>query len=156
MPVAPENRPRAFLTCSTRTHALLTPLLEAAEGVLLDLGWRTRVPRRAAHGTASLEERRRLRRESYSEIEASQLVVHVPAPHPLAGARMHRELNHAVRSSRPIYAFVGKELRNLHGIDGPAPERLAELSEIAEARVVETLEDLRSELARWPSDPLPR
>jgi hypothetical protein len=156
MPLAPDDRPRAFLTCSTRTQSLLAPLLEAAEELLLDHGWRTRVPRRAAHGTASLEERRRLRTESYQEIEASNLVVHVPAPDPLAGARMHRELNHAVRKQRPIYAFVGAELREEHGIAPPARRRLDELVEMADARIVETLDDLRSRLGHWPSDPLPR
>lgn len=155
MPLAPDDRPRAFLTCSTRTQALLSPILEAAEGLLLNLGWRTRVPRRAPHGSAGLEERRRLRAESYQEIEASDLVLHVPAPDGLEGARMHRELNHAVRSRRTIYAFVGVELRLRHDIESPSSERLATLVELADARVVETLDDLQARLGRWPADPLP-
>ena len=156
LPVPPLNgRPRAFLTCSTRARAVLDPILDAAERLLLDLGWRTRLPRRAPHGTTDLQERRRLRAESYTEVENSDVVLHLPAPAPLAGARMHRELNHAVRQQRPILVFVASELRQAHGIEAPAANRLAELEQITGASLVETLVDLEAQLRRWPTDPLP-
>ena len=146
-----KSRPRAFLTCSTRSRNVLSPILSTAEHLFLDLGWRTRVPRRAEQGTASLDERRRLRSQSYREIERSDLVLHVPAPASMAGVSMHRELNHAVRRKRPVIVLIAMDLRTAHEIEPPDVDRLDELARLCVGRVLLTLDELASHLHGWPS-----
>lgn len=111
--------------------------------MLLDGGWRTRVPQRAVprDGTA-LAERRRLRHASYEEVERSQVVVHVPAPARFSGSKLHRELQHALSHGVPVAVLVALPDRHRLGVGLPAPDRIRELMADAHPILIESLSDL--------------
>lgn len=139
---------RAFVTCSARSFPAVAPLLAEVENLLQGAGWRTRVPRRrdGRHRTG-IEDRRRLRLESYREIERAAVVLHVPAPGGLGGTRLHREVGHAVRAGVPLLIVTASDFRLRFGMGLPSPERLAWLLEVTGARVIDRLADLVSIVA---------
>ena len=111
--------------------------------MLLDGGWRTRVPQRALprDGTA-LAERRRLRHASYEEVERSQVVILVPAPEGFSGSRLHRELQHALSHGVPVAVLVALPDRRRLGVGDPAPDRIRELMADAHPILIESVSDL--------------
>jgi hypothetical protein len=135
--------PRAFLTCAARAVPAVAPLVEEAERLLLDSGWRTRVPQRAVprDGT-TLEERRRLRRGSYEEVERAHVVVHIPAPLRFSGSKFHRELQHAMRFGIPIALLLAVPDRRRLGVGDPSSERVRELAAETGATSIESLSDM--------------
>lgn len=142
---------RGFLSHSARARAAVAPIVENTEALLHELGWRTRLPRRPEPGSVSLDERRRLREEAYSEIERCDLVLHVPAPPSLAGALLNRELQRAVRLGRPIWLLLCGDLRETHGIGLPDAERLASLVEETRGRTLLGFDELEPLLSAWPN-----
>ena len=139
------DSPRAFVTCSARSAAAVAPLLAEVEQLLQAAGWRTRVPRRMdAHDGIGAEDRRRLRLESYREIERANVLLHVAAPAGLEGARLHREVAHAVRVAVPVLIVAASEDRARLSVGLPSPGRITWLVETTGARVVERLADLTS------------
>ena len=134
----------------------MAPLVKLAEAALHEIGVRTRVPLRAPQRTGlSLEERRRLRRQSYAEIERSVVVIHIPAPAEFAGTTLHRELQHACRCGVPILLLVARRARADLNIALPRQERVRELAELTDGQVVESLADLARAVAALPSRPSP-
>jgi hypothetical protein len=134
---------RAFVTCSARSVAAVGALLAEVETLLQGAGWRTRVPRRlGARDPIGAADRRRLRLESYGEIERAGILLHVPAPASLGGARLNREVAHAVRVGVPVLIITAAEDRARLGIGLPSPERLAWLQQTTGSRCVERLADL--------------
>ena len=144
---------RAFLSHSARTGAALEPIVERTEALLHDFGWRTRLPRRPEPGSVALSERRRLREEAYLEIERCDAVLHVPAPASLAGTLLNRELQRAVRLARPILLLVFSDLRDVHGIGLPDPDRLRQLVEETRGRALLSFEELAPLIRNWPEEP---
>jgi hypothetical protein len=140
-----DGRPRAFLTCAARAMSAVEPVLDEAERLLLERGWRTRLPRRAdVRDGLGIDDRRRLRRESYREIERATIVVHVPAPSSLGGMRLHRELGHAVRRGVPVLLLAVPEDRARLGVGIASPARMDELVVATNGTVVDSLADLTS------------
>lgn len=131
---------RAFLTCSARAEPGVAPLVGRVEQILLDLGWRTRVPRRLKAG--ALAERRRLRAQAYRDVEDADVVVHVPGGVSVAGSGLHHELNHAVNHGKAILIVHAAGLRRELAVETCAPERLRQLEELTGGRVIERLDDL--------------
>jgi len=148
---ASEEPLRAFLSHSAKARTAVAPILDRAEALLHARGWRTRVPRRAAQGSVDVEERRRLREQSYAEIKRSDLVFHLPAPAALSGARLNRELQRAVRLGQPIWLLICDDLRTEHGIGAPDPERLDLLLKETRGTALRTLSDLSLLLGDWPT-----
>src|SRR5262245_44621474 len=102
-----QDRPLAFITHAARARTQLAPPIDSIERRRVELGWRTRLPRRPRPGDGlPLGDRRRLRLGGYEEIERAGVVVHVPAGASLSGTRLHRELHHAVKSGVPILVMV--------------------------------------------------
>jgi hypothetical protein len=121
----------------------VAPLLGEAERLLLDIGWRTRVPQRVVpRQGVGLEDRRRLRRASYADVERAHAVIHVLAPARLQGSKLHRELQHAMRRQVPLFLLVCNEDRERLGVALPSPERVEDLAQQLEAVVVVRLDDL--------------
>jgi hypothetical protein len=142
---SPETRgpPCAFITCSARAQGQLEPLLAEIERRLLDLGWRTRVPRRVRPGDGlGAAVRRHLRLSSYDDIERADVVLHVPAGRSLQGQSLHRQLHHAVAATVPVLIVHVGEARSRLGIEATSPERLAELASLTGGQVAETLDGL--------------
>jgi hypothetical protein len=148
---APHGRLRAFLSHSARAGAALAPILEASEGLLHELGWRTRLPRRPPVGTIGPGERRRLREESYRDIDRAALVLHCPAPARLSGVSLNRELHRAVQAGRPVLLLVCEDLRREHGIELPRTSRLEQLLAETHGQALTRFNELRGLLADWPA-----
>jgi hypothetical protein len=147
-PHLPAEKPRAFLTCSARASVTVRPLLDAAEAILLDAGWRTRVPRRVHGAGIQTDERRRLREEAYEEIERSLVVLHAPAGRDLAGTSLPRELHHARQHDIPILILGCSAARDELGLQHGRPERHRELQELTGGQSLSSLTDLPSVLER--------
>jgi hypothetical protein len=141
---------RAFLTHSARARAAVGPILSETEALLQELGWRTRLPLRPDPGSVTTEERRRLREESYAQVESSDLVLHVPSPASLAGTQLNRELNHAVRAGKSVGLLLCLDLRDAHGIGLPHEDRLAELLGLTQGPLIERFSGLAAVLGSWP------
>lgn len=141
---------RAFVSHSARASVSVEPILSRTESLLHGLGWRTRLPRRPLAGTIGVDERRRLREESYAEIERADLVLHVLAPGSLGGLSLSRELHRAVQAKRPLYLLECEDWRREFGIDAPAPERLAHLVQETGGTVLRLGGDLHRLLSGWP------
>ena len=135
--------PRAFITCAARSAFAVGPVVAEVERILQSAGWRTRLPRRiGARDPLGTDDRRRLRLESYREIEHASVLIHVPAPDRKGGTRLHRELAHAVRIGLPILIVAAQDDRARLGVGAPSGERIAELVRSTGGRVVERLGDI--------------
>ncbi len=145
------EKKRAFVTCAVRAASSVGPLVELAEVALHEAGVRTRVPHRAPQRQGlSLEERRRVRMQTYEEIERSTVVVHVPAPGGLDGTSLHRELQHACRCGVPVLVLLAAAERNRLGLELPPARRIQELVDLTRGEIVETVADLVRVVARLP------
>jgi hypothetical protein len=144
-----EDSPRAFITCAARAVPAVAPLVGEAERLLLDDGWRTRLPHRATprDGT-SLDERRRLRHASYDEVERAAVVIHVPAPERFSGSKLHRELQHALKHRIPVALLVANPDRRRLGVGEPSASRVRELVQETRATIIESLQELPANLDR--------
>ena len=120
----------------------MAPLVAAAEHLLHDLGWRTRIQRHALPGETTSAERRRLRLHAHAEVERSDVVLHVPAGANQAGTRLHRALSHAVKHDVPVLVLVCASFRAKQGLPLPSVERIGELLEATDGEQVLDLGDL--------------
>ena len=126
----------------------VAPLVAEAERALHEVGWGTRVPRRAApREDLSLADRRRLRHDSYDEVERAAVVIHVPAPANLSGHKLHRELQHALDRGVPVALLVALSDRERLGMRAPDAARLRALVSVTRGIVIESVAGMASVLA---------
>ena len=89
-----------------------------------------------------LSDRRRLRNDSYDEIERATVVIHVPAPERFGGTNPHRELQHAVNCNVPVALLVALEDRRRLDVGLPSSDRIGALAALTGGVVVERLADI--------------
>lgn len=146
-------RPCAFITCAARATSSVEPLLDAAERALMELGWRTRLPRRSEpHDPTPAEERRRLRLAAYRDIQRADVIIHVPGPSRISGQRLHHELAQAVKAQVPVLLLLARAFRADRGIPFPSDERMASLVDMTAGAVIEELHHLSAAIEQARGD----
>ena len=94
-----------------------------------------------------LVDRQRLREQTFEQLGRSTVVVHVTAPAPLEGTRLHRELKHALAMGVPIFLLHAPDQRRSLMIQESRGERLEILQHLTNGTVIDHLSDLAAQAA---------